>query len=310
MLLPSAISCDPSQPRLLQSALFISPPASPPQLSTQTAIGNLINSCRNLHSLLASPAPSGPAAGAGANTQLPSPPLASMPSPLSRPRLRRRKAAPGPLPLAQAEAPRCRAKRRTPPPRGLNKRRRASDDDMDRDGEELSNAHQQKENINIFENNASQNGKGDGVFIFKGYTDNASSQQAAPSTPKRRRIAPPDVPRGLTREDFHKLGPADTTGEEEETMAGAEAEGTDVEAGGHGDGWSTEDDQLLVEVVLEKVKNIDLSSEVWDDCVRNLPGKDHDSVSSRWESLLKSDSIGLQDKGRNSSSNGKLHGTW
>ncbi|ROW18089.1 hypothetical protein VPNG_00067 [Cytospora leucostoma] len=306
MLLPSAISCDPSQPRL-QSALFISPPASPPQLSTQTAIGNLINSCRNLHNLIASPVPNEPVAGA--NTQLPSPPLINMPSPLSRPRLRRRKAAPGPLPLAQTEVPRCRIKRRTPP-RGVNKRRRALDDDMDRDDEESSDAYQQKENINIFEN-ASQNKKEDGVFIFRGYTNNASSssqQQVAPSTPKRRRIAPPDVPRGLTREDFHKLGPsADTTEEEEETTA-AGAEGANAEAGRHGDKWSTEDDQLLVEVVLEKVKNIDLSSEVWDDCVRNLPGKDHDSVSSRWESLLKSDSIGLQDKGR--SSRGKLHGTW
>ncbi|KAK7745020.1 hypothetical protein SLS53_003255 [Cytospora paraplurivora] len=299
MLLPSAISCDPSQPRL-QSALFISPPASPPQLSTQTAIGNLINSCRNLHNLIASPVPNEPITGA--NTQLPSPPLINMPSPLSRPRLRRRKAAPGPLPLAQTEVPRCRIKRRTPP-RGVNKRRRALDDDMDRDDEESSNAHQQKENINIFEN-ASQSKKGDGVFIFRGYTNNASSQQSAPSTPKRRRIAPPDVPRGLTREDFHKLGPSDTA--EEETAVGSE--GSNVEAGRRGDKWSTEDDQLLVEVVLEKVKNIDLSSEVWDDCVRNLPGKDHDSVSSRWESLLKSDSIGLQSKSRGS--RGKLHGTW
>ncbi|ROW11488.1 hypothetical protein VMCG_01145 [Cytospora schulzeri] len=295
MLLPSAISCDTSQSPRLQSALFISPPASPPQLSSQTAIGNLINSCRNLHNLIGSPIPQEPMAGM--NTQLPSPPLINMPSPFSRPRLRRRKAGDiATSSLSQAEPPRCRIKKRTPP-RGVNKRRRDVDDDMDRNDAE-SYAHQQKENINIFERSG-DNKREDGVFIFKGYTEESS--QAAPSTPKRRRIAPPDVPRGLTREDFHKLGTSDTT--EEETV-----EGTNVEVSEHGDKWSTEDDQLLVEVVLEKVKNMDLSSEVWDDCVRNLPGKDHNSVSSRWENLLKTDSIGLQNKGM--SGRTKLHGTW
>ncbi|KUI60008.1 hypothetical protein VP1G_07238 [Cytospora mali] len=296
MLLPSALSCDTSQPPRLQSALFISPPASPPQqqLSTQTAIGNLINSCRNLHSLIGSPMPSEPIPGV--NTQLPSPPLENMPSPFSRPRLRRRKAEPAPLSLSQAEPPRYRIKKRTPP-RGVNKRRRAVDDDMDRN-DDLLDAQRQKENINIFENNSSGK-KDDGVFIFRGCTD--AAPQAAPSTPKRRRIAPPDVPRGLTKEDFHKLGTLDTTEEEI-------AEGTNVETGKQGDKWSTEDDQLLVEVVLEKVKNMDLSNEVWDDCVRNLPGRDHSSVSSRWENLLKTDRIGLQNKGK--SGRAKLHGTW
>ena len=168
---------------------------------------------------------------------------------------------------------------------------------MDRDDEE-SDAHQQKENINIFENSTHAKKSGD-LFIFRGVTE--AGPQAAPSTPKRRRIAPPDVPRGLTREDFHKLGTSDTTQEEK-------VEDTNAEAAKDGDQWSTEDDQLLVEVVLEKVKHMDLSNEVWDDCVRNLPGRDHDSVSSRWESLLKSDSIGLQSRGR--SGRAKLHGTW
>lgn len=311
MLLPSALSCDTSQqsPRL-QSALFISPPASPPQLlSTQSAIGNLINSCRNLHSLIGPLAPNEPAAP-GLNTQLPSPPLANMPSPFSRPRLRRRKAETAmSLPSQQVEPPRYRIKKRTPP-RGLNKRRRAVDDDMDRNDsyDDVSGAmNQQKENINIFENGSDDKKVNDhnnnGVFVFKGYTEESSqAAAAAPSTPKRRRIAPPDVPRGLTREDFHKLGTTDATEEE------AIEEGTNVEVGKHGDKWSTEDDQLLVEVVLEKVKNMDLSTEVWDDCVRNLPGRDHNSVSSRWESLLKNDKVGLQNRGR--SSRGKLHGTW
>lgn len=237
------------------------------------------------------------------NAQLPSPPLVNMPSPFSRPRLRRRKAGEiAASNLSQAEPPRYRIKKRTPP-RGVNKRRRDVDDDMDRNDEE-SFAHQQKENINIFDSGDHNDNKEGGVFIFRGCTEASSQAAAAPSTPKRRRIAPPDVPRGLTREDFHKLGTEDTT--EEEIVVEAT---NNVEVSRHGgDKWSTEDDQLLVEVVLEKVKNMDLSNEVWDDCVRNLPGKDHNSVSSRWESLLKTDSIGLQNKGR--VSRGRLHGTW
>ncbi|KAI3401918.1 hypothetical protein diail_6477 [Diaporthe ilicicola] len=303
MLLPSALSCDPSHPRL-QSALFISPPSSPPQLSTQTAIGNLISSCRNLHTMLSSPIPNEPIPDA--NSHLPSPPLANMPSPLSKPRLRRRKAdaapAPGPSSsLAQSEPLlRYRIKKRAPP-RGANKRRRSDDDDMGRDDEELSSSdsHHGKENINIFDMNNDVK-KQPGVFVFKGCSDSSSSQ-AAPSTPKRQRIAPPDVPRGLTKEDFHKLGAPYET--EKET-----ARGTNVEVGERGDQWSVEDDHKLVEVVLEKVKNMDLSSEVWDDCVRNLPGRDQSSVSLRWRSLLHRDKVGLQNRGARPRA--KLHGTW
>lgn len=63
-----------------------------------------------------------------------------------------------------------------------------------------------------------------------------------------------------------------------------------------------------MEIVLEKIKHMDLSKEVWEDCVRNLPGKDFKSVSSRWNSLLKTERIGLQN--RRSSRRPKLHGTW
>lgn len=70
--------------------------------------------------------------------------------------------------------------------------------------------------------------------------------------------------------------------------------------------WSHEDDSKLVEVVLEKVKNMDLSKEVWEDCIRNLPGKDYNSVSSRWKNLIKNERIGVRSRTRS----GKLHGTW
>lgn len=84
--------------------------------------------------------------------------------------------------------------------------------------------------------------------------------------------------------------------------------GSNVENDKRGDKWSVEDDHKLVEIVLEKVKNMDLSKEVWEDCVRNLPGRDYNSVSSRWKSLLRRDKIGLQNRGKRS--RGQLHGTW
>lgn len=171
---------------------------------------------------------------------------------------------------------------------------------MGRDDEESysSDAQHGKENVNIFDMN-SETKRDPGMFVFKGCPDKSS--QAAPSTPKRQRIAPPDVPRGLTREDFHKLGAPDATENQNH-------EGTNVELGERGDQWSVEDDHKLVEVVLEKVKNMDLSSEVWDDCVRNLPGRDQSSVSLRWRSLLNRDKIGLQNRGARTRA--KLHGTW
>jgi hypothetical protein len=175
---------------------------------------------------------------------------------------------------------------------------------MGRDDEDGSSSdeHYGEENVNTFDMN-NETKREPGLFVFKGYSDSSSSSssRAAPSTPKRQRIAPPDVPRGLTKEDFHKLGAPDVIGKEA-------AVGTHVEVGEGGDQWSVEDDHKLVEVVLEKVKNMDLSTEVWDDCVRNLPGKDQSSVSLRWRSLLNRDKVGLQKRGTRTRA--RLHGTW
>lgn len=300
MLLPSALSCDSAQPRGLQSALFISPPTSPHHMSAQSAIGNLINSCRNLHNLIAPPTPD-----SSAHSHLPSPPLANVPSPM-RPRLRRREAKPATTVLNQtADVPRYRIKKRAPPPRGLNKRRRALDDDG-KDDEDDASDYENQQDTRILDNDDSEARPGNGMFIFRGadaYTQQPPSSRAAPSTPKRQRVAPPDVPMGLTKEDFHKIGPVPTE-QQDVALAG----GSNVEKGNRGDKWSLEDDHKLVEIVLEKVKNMDLSKEVWEDCVRNLPGRDYNSVSSRWKSLIRRDKIGLQNRGRRS--RGKLHGTW
>jgi hypothetical protein len=140
MLLPSALTCDSSQPPLtrLQSALFASPPASPPQLSPQTTIGNIFSSCRSLQSLLAAPAPLEapitPPTSSHANAQLPTPPMTHAPSPLKL-RLRSRKTDGGAAPWNGDHGPVRRriVKRSVLPTRGVNKRRRALDDDMGRD---------------------------------------------------------------------------------------------------------------------------------------------------------------------------------
>jgi hypothetical protein len=154
-----------------------------------------------------------------------------------------------------------------PPPRGVNKRRRAIEDDMSRDTE-LSD---------------------DG--------DSEADENAGPSTPKRMRFAPEVLPLGLERSDFHSLRlqqiTAEANGEEVlESIEGADAN----------EEWSGEEDRLLVELVLEKLK---LTRSDWQDCARSL-GKDRGSVGKRWKSLMGAGEVGLKNRPRRS----KIHGTW
>ncbi|KAI8217961.1 hypothetical protein K4K57_007516 [Colletotrichum sp. SAR 10_99] len=279
MLMPSALSCDTSQPPLtrLQAAMFASPPASPPSLSHQSPFGNIFDTCRSLQALLSTPQhhqnhtvtqqPSPPS-----HHQLPTPPLAHAPPPLKlRLRSRAKPAADG---INSEHLPRKRIAKRAPP-RGVNKRRRSSDDDMGRED----------------------------AFMTDSDVDSdleISSQQeqlpSAPSTPKRARIAPEVVPLGLERSDFHTLH---LLNGEEPT-----SEGSNVEVEADGEPWSAEDDRILVELVLEKLK---LSKSEWQDCARSL-GKDRNCLSRRWKSLMVQGEVGL--KGRRSSRRTKLHGTW
>ncbi len=141
MLLPSALTCDStfptpstSKPRYQHaSALFASPPLSPPPSSTHPAITNLYSTCRALQSML-SPPP--------VPSQLPSPPTthALTPSPFKL-RLRARKEdAPTNL------TPRKKiTKRAAAPPRGLNKRRRAVDDELSRETAEAESEQEDEE---------------------------------------------------------------------------------------------------------------------------------------------------------------------
>lgn len=96
------------------------------------------------------------------------------------------------------------------------------------------------------------------------------NQNQPPSTPKRARIAPEQLPLGLDRSDFHALS--------------SPPEETDAE-------WSSQDDRLLVEIVLEKVN---LTKEQWADCARALGKADKGAVSRRWRNLIAGGQVGVK----------------
>ncbi|KAK3906847.1 hypothetical protein C8A05DRAFT_29277 [Staphylotrichum tortipilum] len=306
MLLPSALPCDSSQrPPLtrLQAALFASPPASPPQLSTQTAIGNIFSTCRSLQTLLTNSAqpiaisnePITPPTSSHAN--LPTPPLAHAPAPPLKLRLRSRKtdtpqaaSATGDHgPARKRIVKRVASVAQQPPARGPNKRRRAADDDMGR----YNNNH------NNHEDDDSSDGERDAAQPAPPHgqdKENNPHEPGRPHTPKRSRIAPEVLPLGLERSDYHHLNP-------ERAGPAAEGAGTDVEIEADGEPWSTEEDRMLVELVLEKLK---LTKSDWQDCARSL-GKDRSSVGRRWKSLMVNGDVGLK---RGSRARGRIHGTW
>lgn len=323
MLLPSALSCDSSHPPgpRLQSSLFSSPPASPlpAAAASQSTIENLFTTCRALQSMLTAttattttttttplPPPSHPA-GAPADcdgSQLPTPPLTHTALPPLKLRLRSRRAdGDGTAASPSAARKRIVRKRPTAPPRGLNKRRRAVEDDMGRgDGSDDSDdgdAHSDAE-MHAPEPGADVGG---GEVLLVG-----PAEPSRPTTPKRARIAPEVLPLGLGRSDFHELQ-ADGArrsvggggGGGGDLAAGSEQEEEDEQGEEEGETWSTEDDRILVELVLEKLK---LSKTDWQDCARSL-GKDRGSVGRRWKSLMGSGDVGLKRARRS-----RIHATW
>jgi hypothetical protein len=170
---------------------------------------------------------------------------------------------------------RLKIRKRTAPPRGANKRRRAIDDDMGRDDDVDSDL------------DISSNGD-------DGELEDVRETTPTPSTPKRARIAPEVIPRGLGRSDFHDL--------HEPTEEESKKQGTEVEEEEDGEFWSIEDDRVLVELVLEKLK---LSKSEWQECARRV-GKGEHGVERRWKSLLRHGDVGVKSRPRR----GKVHGTW
>ncbi|KAK3337381.1 hypothetical protein B0T19DRAFT_397011 [Cercophora scortea] len=314
MLLPSAFSCDssrsPPPPPLqftrLQSPLFASPPASPPQLPTQAAIGNIFTTCLSLQSLITSPTPfSEPATEpitppTSSHAQLPTPPMAHAPSPMKL-RLRARKTEPT-TPGSDNPIRKRIVKRPAPPARGVNKRRRAVDDDLGRD-DDNDNENDGAESDADTETYDNKEDEG-AVEEEPDYAQQQQQQQQQqqPQTPKRARIAPENVPLGLERSDYHGLHIMNGAPRDESSQAGAAADGVGKEAADDDETWSAEDDRILVELVLEKLK---LTKSDWQDCARSL-GKDRHSIGRRWKSLIMNGDVGIKRTSRRS----KIHGTW
>ncbi|KAI0204776.1 hypothetical protein F4808DRAFT_412125 [Astrocystis sublimbata] len=267
MLMPSALSsCDMARPPItrLQAALFASPPASPPT-SPHTTIGTIVNSCRALQSML-----SAPSATPSQLDPLPTPPLSHAPFPPIKMRLR-----PRPQNANGDRDQRLRIRKRTvAPPRGLNKRRRASEDDMGRGDDACSDSDMSGSDLDE--------------------PEDTCQTTPAPTTPKRARIAPADLPLGLERSSFHAL--------HEPTAEETTKEGTGVEQEVDGERWSLEDDRVLVELICEKLK---LSRSEWQDCARKV-GRSENGVERRWKSLIRNGDIGVKSRPRR----GKVHGTW
>lgn len=205
-----------------------------------------------------------------APTQLPSPPTthALAPSPFKLRLRARREETPSNF------TPRKKITKRTAaPPRGINKRRRAADDELSRETADLDSEKEAEE----------------------------EEKECAPSTPKRRRFAPEILPLGLERSDFHTLHLHNVTASPENVLQSVE-ESSEAQ-GEREEEWTTEEDRLLVELVLEKLK---LTKSDWQDCARSL-GKDRGSVGKRWKSLMGNGDVGLKSR---SSRRAKIHGTW
>ncbi|OAR00395.1 hypothetical protein LLEC1_06873 [Akanthomyces lecanii] len=121
--------------------------------------------------------------------------------------------------------------------------------------------------------------------IPRGTTSSNSTEEAAAPRGIVKRTAPPrhkrtlSMPLGLERSDFHGL----------QQDAPSQQQSSD---------WTAEDDRMLVELVLEKLK---LSKADWQDCARTL-GKDRHALSRRWKSLILDDEVGLKRR--------KIHSTW
>lgn len=265
MLLPSALPCDVRRSsRFTPSRLFSTPP---PSDQAHPSGNRLLGTCRALQSLLnGSPAPSPRRSTRSTKSQRLQSPLPIHP-PRRSPRSRKvaRPASPRrtPPPTSIASTP-------PPPPsapaRGVNKRRRSSWDDEDR-------------------------GRG------------------RPSTPKRRRHVPYDLPLGLSSTDFYSLHSPPITqsppspAQHQINMRMPDfgpridpdavlpsIEEPDQTPPAPSDEWSTEEDQRLIELVLEKFR---LSQQEWDECARQIGRRNSADVGRRWSSLVRDGRVGL-----------------
>lgn len=316
MLLSSALPpplCDPPSQTRRPTRFFASPPTSPLSPQSQGAFsGNLLNTCYTLQSMMA---PSQPHATAlplfpsnelpppAELSELPTPPMTyATPPPSAHKRLGVR-AAPshshGSIPESR-HLPKKKIVKRTNAPASCffsdhshtysNKRRRAA---AARESSPDAKPEPEPEpslgsDISFSEDAALPS------------QENATSEpeQPQPLTPKRSRIAPEQLPLGLDASDFHTVHQGDP--ELQQQLEQQKGTGTGVERNKDGELWSVEDDKILLELVLAKIK---LNPSEWDECA-SVMGRDGRSLDRRWKTLIEHRQV------RVSSHRAKLHSTW
>ena len=113
------------------------------------------------------------------------------------------------------------------------------------------------------------------------------------STPKRRRYGPADLPLGLGRADFYALQTIETKNlVKEKRLPDMEEKKPQIF---QGEEWDSEEDRILVDLVLEKLK---LPRRDWDECARVL-GREGASLGRRWKYLVGEGEVGIKfRKGR------------
>jgi hypothetical protein len=241
-------------------------PTPPPSADGCTGDNSLLGTCRALQSLL-SVSPA-PCSGRPRSARLQSP-LHLVSAPVNR-------RAP------KVVKPEPKPKAKTPPPRGLNKRSR-----------------------NLYEDDESD------------VEMTTRSPQDRFSTPKRQKRVPSDLPLGLAISDFEALDEV-TTRRKNSPMARRRATpqpdpgdqmvlpSIEIPDEDESPGWTAEDDQKLVDIVLGKLK---LSKRDWEECARRI-GKDNDSVGKRWHALVGEGNIGLRRGQGRPFARGRLDDCW
>lgn len=247
-------------------------------MSTQSAFATLMDSCRSLQSLITAPAPVPVDSQRQPSPEtLLTPPLTHAPPPLKlRLRSSRRQTSARPESLAPAPC----VKKST---RQAGKKRRLNDD---------LRRKSQAEDSDMQDTDSEAESQ-----------QPANAEPVAPATPKRARIAPERLPLGLERGDFHKLHEVERQSERNGEEGDVSQQDDDEDATADSDDWSTEDDRILIELILEKLK---LSKAEWQDCARHL-GRDRNAVNRRWKSLMVNGDVGLK---AHPARRTRLHSTW
>lgn len=111
-----------------------------------------------------------------------------------------------------------------------------------------------------------------------------NEHQYTPKTPQRIFYAPDILPFGLQNADFLDIHKQDMSSLCQEHQLPSSGNEINTE-------WSKEEDGLLVQLVLQKLK---LTRSDWYDCARSL-GRERVSLNERWHNLMVKGEVGLRD---------------